>query len=597
MIVTMKKLCLVTTCGRKDETLSNLRKLGVVHIDTEIREAEPLVSLLADRQALSDAYQYLLLFKENKRSKAPQKREDGKALAGEVLAMLAGKTSSEEEILSLRSEIERVLEWGDFDPEAFQALSAKGIELGLYQLPAEKLESLTCDYILIKIRKNTAYLVVIGKDDPAIQDFRITLPEQSLSGLRQALITAEQRIKEFDVQLSNFTVYKPVIKTALQSAEKALEFKRIALEMGQESALTWVIGFVPINQLDKLKAEAAKQSWGILLTDPVETDKVPTLLHNPKAIGIIQPIYDLLGITPGYRELDFSFWFLLSLGLFFAMIIGDAAYGCIMLGITILARMKMRKAPAQIFILLFVMSTCTIIWGALSGTWFGLEAFARLPLLENITIPLLASFPKPGSTVDTVGFIWNFCFVIGVVHLSIARLIAFFRKLPKPVALADLGWFLMLWGNFFLIRTMLLQKPFFPLTLWFIGIGLGLFILFSDTGTSLLKGILKGIAFSPLKVLNAVSGFADIISYIRLFAVGLASLEVAKAFNSIALGAGFGTIWSSLGAVIVLLLGHSMNILMSSMSIIVHGVRLNILEFSSHVGIEWAGNEYKPFKE
>lgn len=605
MIVKMKKVFLVTTTGSKNDTLLNLRRLGVLHIETGNMENEALADLITDLQELMEAQRYLSLFKEKKESVQTEdltggkEMQDGKQVAGKVREMMAQKVHCEEAVLKLKQEIERVTPWGDFHPAGFSALKEKGIELGLYQVPLSILKTAeeTVDYMVLDRIKTNALIAVTGGSSEQLADFAFTLPAFSLSELQTQLVQKGQEIKNLENTLAKYAIYKPLLGEAILRAEKALELRQISLDMEEVSALTYVTGYLPYDQAELLKKEAAARSWGLLVTDPAEGDDVPTLIRNPRWVQIIKPVFDLLGTVPGYREIDISFWFLLFFSLFYAMIIGDAGYGIVMLLAIILGRVKMKKAPATPFILLYTMSICTIIWGVLSGTWFGAAALAHTPLLEKITLPWIASFPGANSEIDTKEFIWNFCFLIGVVHLTVARLVNFKRKLPHLAAFAELGWIIMLWGLYFFIRTMLLHKPLFYLTGWLVGIGFAIVVLLSEMNGSFFKGLGLGLAKSPLKALNAISGFSDIISYIRLYAVGLATVEVAKAFNTMALGAGVDNVLSGIIAAVILLLGHTLNIVMGTMSIIVHGVRLNMLEFSSHVGIEWTGKEYKPFKE
>ena len=95
--------------------------------------------------------------------------------------------------------------------------------------------------------------------------------------------------------------------------------------------------------------------------------------------------------------------------------------------------------------------------------------------------------------------------------------------------------------------------------------------------------------------LNVISNFGDVLSYLRLFALGIASVEVAGAFNTMAQTGGFGDPLRGFGAALILLVGHTLNVGLCALSVLVHGIRLNALEFSMHLGLEWTGFEYRPF--
>ena len=220
-----------------------------------------------------------------------------------------------------------------------------------------------------------------------------------------------------------------------------------------------------------------------------------------------------------------------------------------------------------------------------------MEAIAKKTFLSKIIIPRIATFGA-----DNAEFIMLLCFLIGTVHLSIAHTINFMRNLPRLAAFADLGWLSILWGMFLVIRWILLKQPLNPATLWLIAGGLVVVTICGEQKGNFIKGFLLGLAKLPIKMLNSISAFSDIVSYVRLFAVGLAGIEIAKSFNAIGAEIGFGVPLGFMAA-LILFFGHALNIAMGAMSVIVHGIRLNMLEFSGHLGMEWTGTPYKPFSD
>jgi V/A-type H+-transporting ATPase subunit I len=311
-------------------------------------------------------------------------------------------------------------------------------------------------------------------------------------------------------------------------------------------------------------------------------------------------VFDLLGTVPGYREYDISFFFLLFFTVFFAMIIGDGGYGAVLLAGSVFFSIKSKKKSGKIsdgLILLNLLSFATIVWGAITGTWFGYAPIAETEPFSWFVIPEMYSF-NPRSAE----FIQFICFVIGTVHLTISHLWNFFdqiKKHPRIKAFAQLGWLSMLLGLYYLVLNLVLSPEKYPLpdfSPWLIGGGLVFIIVFSEQEGNFFKGILRGAAGIITTLLDGIGAFSDIISYIRLFAVGLASVEIAKSFNDMASGFGTG-VGAAAAAVAVLFLGHSLNLAMGALSVIVHGVRLNMLEFSGHLGMEWTGIPYDPFRE
>ena len=129
---------------------------------------------------------------------------------------------------------------------------------------------------------------------------------------------------------------------------------------------------------------------------------------------------------------------------------------------------------------------------------------------------------------------------------------------------------------------------------WLFIAGVSLVLLFTSPQKNLLKGLARGLGNL---LLNLVNTFTDIVSYVRLFAVGLATVAVADSFNKMAMEIGYTGIIPCIITSLILILGHSLNVILAPMSILVHGVRLNVLEFCSHLDIQWNGFAYKPLRE
>jgi V/A-type H+-transporting ATPase subunit I len=190
-----------------------------------------------------------------------------------------------------------------------------------------------------------------------------------------------------------------------------------------------------------------------------------------------------------------------------------------------------------------------------------------------------------------------------VIQLTWARTKRIIRLLPSLTALAQAGWYSVMLGLYFLVLSILLRITFPPFGLWLIGGGVAMVFIFGEQhGGNFLANIGKGFANFFLLFLKSVSCFADIISYIRLFAVGLAGSMISKIFNTMAVpenGLGsFGAAFIAklVMAAVILVFGHGLNMLLNTLSVIVHGVRLNIMEYAgNHLEMEWSGYEYNPF--
>ncbi|MFH1380705.1 MAG: hypothetical protein ABIH57_00845, partial [Candidatus Omnitrophota bacterium] len=338
-----------------------------------------------------------------------------------------------------------------------------------------------------------------------------------------------------------------------------------------------------------LKKAAKDNRWGIFVEELSEDEDAPVLIESSFLGKFIRPVFNFMNTLPGYREFDVSIVFLVFFSIFFAMLIGDAGYGILFLLGTYFASTRFKSTPREPFILFYILSVATIVWGALTGTWFGVEKIARLPFFSIFVIKSIDGFVD-ANQINII----QLCFTLGVIHLTIARAMLAVRLINSLKAMGQLGWILILWGFYFLAGKLVLNKEMPGFALWFIYAGLGLAVFFTNFNRkNYLKSMLSGLLSLPL---NIIGSFSDIVSYLRLFAVGYASITVASSFNKIALDMGLGGFFGSLVFALILLFGHGLNIILGGMAVIVHGIRLNMLEFSGHLGMQWSGVEYKPFK-
>ena len=193
----------------------------------------------------------------------------------------------------------------------------------------------------------------------------------------------------------------------------------------------------------------------------------------------------------------------------------------------------------------------------------------------------------------------KFCFSIGVVQLALACIMNIKRKFTERSLgwLADVGWLLSISSLYLLVLNLVIGESMNLLVVGcIVGVGFIMVILFGgmEAGKSFSKGLKAGLGSAFTVFLNTISAFGNIMSYIRLFAVGMASLAIAQSFNGMA--AGFDGVLVIVGA-IIMIVGHVLNIVMGFLSVVVHGVRLNLLEFSGQLGMEWSGIAYDPFKK
>ncbi|MFH1578298.1 MAG: hypothetical protein ABIC18_04440 [Candidatus Omnitrophota bacterium] len=590
----MKKISLIVFDKYREESLLALRRLGVMHVTSTSNQSCPQIddlekALRDTEKALSIISAYHILSKE-------QSSSDNKDIAS-CIDQIITFGNQREDCLRKKSDIEEKISWydhwGDFSLNNLKQLREAGVYIRLYTCDKKALINLRKTRILEVINKqgNNYYIAVVSlsdkEDAPDCQE--AVIPQEELVMLKIKLKGIQDKLIFLDNLLIKSAAHRSSLLSYLGYLGKSLDFNNVKSSMRQDGEISFLEGFMPAGDVGRLADLAKKNSWAYLIQDPENPNHVPTLIRNPRWLRIIDPVFKFMGTLPGYKEYDISFSFLLFFSLFFAMLIGDAGYGLIFCLVTYLVRKKLPRLPVEPFILMYVLAFFTIIWGALSGTWFGFEKIAQLPFFRGIVINRINSFIDGNQS-----FMIQLCFLIGVVHLTVAHATIALRIINSLRALAQLGWILIIWGLFFVAGKLVLTNALPEYTMAMLYAGCGLVLLFSCPQKNILKGILSALADLPLKLINS---FSDLISYVRLFAVGYASVAVASSFNGMALRIGFDNILGGFIAALIIFLGHGLNIALGLMAVIVHGIRLNMLEFSSHLGMQWSGVEYRPFKE
>jgi V/A-type H+-transporting ATPase subunit I len=596
----MKRSFVVVLDREKREALKALRRLGVLHLEPVQGKGQEHDELLTHKKNAEDALAVLSEYKAPQDAQALSSRQ-AIDFADEVLARSGALKATLEEIAGLAREIERIKGWGDFEPALFAELAAKGQSLRLAEAPAKKITALAAELDLIRLgeSKGKARVALLAEPERDLpQEFlEFRLPAKGLSALEAELEDANSRFKSLKADLAQLATKADRLRDALAKIERDLAFEGLRSGIATEGAVAWFSGWVPAKDEKALSAHAAKAGWALLLDDPKDEELPPTKVENNAAVRIIQPIFDFLGTVPNYREFDISLWFLLFFGIFFAMIFGDGGYGILMLLIALFASFKGLKAGKGVgdgVKLFLFLSTLTVVWGSLTGTWFGLEKASIPGFLQALALEPLASWnPASGDNIKVL------CFILGAIQLSVAHLKNAVRDFPKPKFLGQLGSLALVLGMYFMVLNLVVSAELYPIPqfgLYLIAGGFAASFIFGSWETGPVQAILDSLKNIISIFLGTVSFFADIVSYIRLGAVGLAGLAISQAVNGMASGLLRVPVAFAFGA-IILVFGHGINLAMGGLSVVVHGVRLNMLEFSGHMNMEWSGYRYEPFKE
>ncbi len=551
MIVKMLHLDLVCVAAEKEATLSALREMKAVHLDLNAAAGSLVAQAKGEAASAENALRAVLKARKGREEEALGARP---RTVAEILALQEDRDTLAAEKERLDRQIKIYSPYGDFDPDLAARLIGKGIDLKDV-LPAK-------------------------------------LPEMRLSKFAEKLHRVENRIRINDVKLAG-TDEKAILAQYPALADK-VAFAAAKELMEERGAVAVISGWIPATVVDRFKGEASRKGWGILLREPAEGETPPTLVEPPKMFGPVKALFDGLGIAPGYTEADVSVPFMCYFSLFFAMLVGDGAYGAIFLAATLWGWKKYRERPGNALmkswlVMLTVFSSATVLWGLLSNTWFGAQ------------ISWCASWPTVQWLADpSYQNMMLLCFTIGVSHLMLARVWNGLCRINDTTAIAEFGWAGILLFMYFVTNSIVGIFASIPAAMYWV-FGVSLVAVFAFTvKPSELKTRGAELGMLPLNIMSALG---DIISYVRLFAVGLASVKVAENFNAMATGLldGAEAFWMkavmAVFMVLILVVGHALNLAMAGLSILVHAVRLNTLEFSNHKGISWAGYAFKPFKK
>lgn len=615
MIVPMKKVTLVVLDREREDALKALRKTGVLHIEKQEAQSETLEKLTG---TLADAEQALAVLGEyagkntGKSSSHSGDTNNASEIVEQVLQLREERKEAYEIMARTGRELDRFALWGDIDPTDFDYFAEKGIYFFPFEMSVDDYTAIpeSVRSIIVNRDKKNIRCLIWGEDDLLHADMppgarEIVLPEKSTVELRSDFETAQARIPKIDAELTTLAASIPVVAAYIDALRYEKEFETVragmeavaVTENGNHPAdLAALCGYLPTEKAPAISKAAAKNGWACLITDPDDEDAVPTELKNNRFVNLIKPLMDFLGTVPGYREVDISLWFLLFFGIFFAMIFGDAGYGAILAGISLWgifsARGKGTTPPPALSMMVYL-ALMTMAWGTITCTWFGIPVEHLPDFFKTIALPAFSN--ENPTAPDNIKV---FCFTLGLVQISVAHLIGIVRNRTSLKALGELGSLMMTVGMYFVVLNLVVSAEKYPLSdiiLGSIGAGFLLNFIFINFEGAIGKGILESLKNIITMCLGVVNMFGDIMSYIRLWAVGLAGAAISATVNEMA-GPFLGGFIIFAG-VLLLVFGHGLNYVMNALSVIVHGVRLNTLEFSNHLGLTWSGFKYEPFSE
>ena len=613
MITKMNKLTLFVYHKEYIDFLQRLRQVGVVHIverksgAVENPEVEKQMALIARYKRTIKRLERCAV--ENLQ---PAKGYDGAMAVIEKCDTLLAEIEQRKGILqTLDKDAAALAPWGEFDVTTIEKLESAGYDIRFFISPVKNFcQEWVDEYnaIIVAEQASRLYFVTVTPKHVVVDiDAEVAkLPDASLSALESEKERVEQQIETFSVELDKLAVAElNTLRAANDALMHDLEFMKVALDGEKVSGdkLVLLEGWAPEENLAELKA-MLDESGAFYDVRPVRRgDEAPVKLKNNAFTRMYEMLTKMYGMPSGT---DFDPTPILApfFSLFFAFCMGDAGYGLILILMGFILKKKLKSDLAGMMNLVITLGIFTTLIGAVLGTFFGMSLLSDFDLPEKIRQFIIAGdIELFGSTYDKQMIL---ALGIGVVHISIAMTV---KAINNTVfygfkeSLSAWGWWLVVVGGAVLGTLTFLSAIPAEVSKWaFIGIGsvgtLGIYIF-----NNLRRNVFANIGAGIWDTYNMASGLlGDVLSYIRLFALGLAGGMLGQTFNSLALmlvdgKEGLGAVIGWVGFGLIIIFGHTLNIAMSCLSAFVHPLRLTFVEYFKNAGYEGKGVEYKPFKD
>ncbi|MCE5279871.1 MAG: V-type ATPase 116kDa subunit family protein [Planctomycetaceae bacterium] len=586
MIVTMQKVYVAVAAGDRGRLLDGLADLGVMHL----QPVDPsLVKVDEPTARARDAARRAMQILASVESAGPRPSIAPAQAVDEVMELSRRSAEQISRLAALHRQIEQLEPWGDVRLEQLQALASAGVPLRFFDVPREAIDQVRAELVqeVATLPREHALVAAVDRagalqiPEAAVE---LPLPARDRPSIRAEAAHLDATIKADAARLAQLAGLADDIRHHLGQLEERAAFMQADTGSLVSGPLFAVQGWMPANDVARLTQQLADSgiTAAVAAMDAADDETPPTLVRPPRWAKPIQGLMTMLGLDPGYRETDVSVAFMIALPIFAAILIGDAGYGLLfLLAPVLLYRKTVAKMGRDMTHLIMIIGVTTMIWGCLTSSFFGIN-FLKLLTGRGALIEV-----SMGS--EAMRFMMLLSFTIGVLHLSLAQLWRAALIFPSLQFLCKVGWAIFLWGMYGVVRMVVLQAPFNTGTPWpyLLIAGGALAIIFTSPSRNIFRMVLVGLANFPLA---GIGTFSDIMSYVRLMAIGLAGAVLASNFNE--LGTSAGPIF----LIPIVLFGHALNIGLAMIALFAHGVRLNVLEFSNNFGMEWSGHPYRPFE-
>ena len=604
MITKMKKLSFLIHSKEYEGFLEHLRSLGIVHVIRKQQGTVQNEELQEDLNLLARCKNAIRELESSAKNEPMGSDPNGttKGFAFDTPAKVlerfdileADKVVQEQTLQALSRDRAQLLPWGDFEPSKVERLAAAGYNIGFYTCPLRAFKDEWTDkYGVIEIErdKQKVNFVTVTHTDvvPDIDAEQVHLPHMSLSAVESDIAKTKAAIDAIPAKLAQLAqVGIPVLEKAVKELENNIDFGRVRLtgEKLAADSLILLEGWIPAADVDEVSKALDMKGVFFDVEDPQPDDDIPIQLSNNKFARLFEPLTKLY-MLPTYQELDLTLFFAPFFMLFFGLCLGDTGYGLLMIvALPIFTKLFQLINPNFSKWLVVLFGASTMLCGLLSGTFFGFNMY-------DLDIPFVQKMKEILYTDNSTMFTVSLC--IGVVQILFGMAIKAVNlsiQCGVKYALGTIGWLVLL----ITVGVSVLAGFEFsnPVVMGILIAAAVLIFLFNSPG----KNPLLNIGLGLWDTYNMATGLlGDVLSYVRLFALGLSGGILANVFNSMAVGmAPDNKVAGFIVMVLIFVIGHALNIFMNILGAIVHPMRLTFVEFFKNSGYTGGGTEYKPFK-
>ena len=603
MIVRMMKYDIVLFAQERDRFIESLREIGMVDITTsgwEPTEADR--NLLLDIEARTKALAVIDALAEN--ATTAVKVDADKAFATYLEAQSA-IAAAKGDIARLEKNLEEWTPWGDFDTEHLAALGKAGVVLRYFVTSTSTYDKGVAEWnekyniSLISTADSQARFVVIGDgtEQVDVDAQELKAPTMSLKQLTDAVAEAQSRIAAAEQTLVACAAHRAVIEAELATLKCELQNVRISstADKAADGLLLVLEGWAEEANTAKVDALLdASPNTVYLKSNPTPEDNTPVKLKNNRYARIFELVGNMYAL-PKYGTIDLTPFFAPFYMLFFAICLCDAGYGSVILAAGIALLLKGGAKLRQAALFSTVCGVASVAFGFAANSFFGMT-ISDAPLFEDMKF---LDFQNQFFYASLGIGIFQILFGMAI-NIVMTTVTYGFKN-----ALGSLGWFLLIFSSCAAGVAGMVGAEWYSFSsvayMATVGVALVLMLLLNKPSFNIFANFGVGL----WDTYNNVTGLlSDLLSYIRLFAIGLSGGVLALVFNSLAMGltgldAGIeqftvGTLFQIVGASAILLVGHGINLFMSAISSFVHPMRLTFVEFYKNAGFEMTTRAFEP---